>query len=84
MFQWNWKVILDIEVEIDSKIIEVANEHFGLENSNVEVFEDDGRRFINKSQKKYDLIVLDVFNGEIAPSHVLSREAFLQLRVCDY
>ena len=67
-------------VEIDSKIIEVANEHFGLENSNVEVFEDDGRRFINKSQKKYDLIVLDVFNGEIAPSHVLSKEAFLQLR----
>ena len=67
-------------VEIDSKIIEVANEHFGLENSNVEVFEDDGRRFINKTQKKYDLIVLDVFNGEIAPSHVLSREAFLQLR----
>ena len=74
MFQWNWKSP-DIghrvsAVEIDSKIIEVANEHFGLENSNVEVFEDDGRRFINKSQKKYDLIILDVFNGEIAPSHV--------------
>ena len=67
-------------VEIDAKIIEVANEHFGLENSNVEVFEDDGRRFINKVQKKYNLIVLDVFNGEIAPSHVLSKEAFLRMR----
>lgn len=66
-------------VEIDPKIIHVANEYFGLNNSNVDVVEEDGRRFINKTDETYDLIVLDVFNGEIAPSHVLSKEAFERL-----
>lgn len=67
-------------VEIDSKIIHVAHEFFGLNKSTVEVIEEDGRRFINKTIETYDLIVVDVFNGEIAPSHVLSKEAFQRLK----
>ena len=67
-------------VEIDPQIIHVANEYFGLNSSTVDVIEEDGRRFINRTSESYDFIVLDVFNGEIAPSHILSKEAFHRLK----
>jgi predicted membrane-bound spermidine synthase len=44
------------------------------------VIEDDARRFLNANEKKYDLIVMDIFNGEIAPSHVLSTEALRRVK----
>ena len=36
----------------------------------------DARYFLNRSQKKYDYIILDVFNGDVLPEHVLSLESF--------
>ena len=47
-----------------------------MKNSGVRIFHDDARRYIKKSNKKYDFIVLDIFNGETAPSHGLSKESF--------
>jgi hypothetical protein len=62
-------------VELDKGVAYIAKNHFFLD-QNVNVIEDDARRFLNYNDQKYDLIVMDVFNGEIAPSHVLSKEAF--------
>jgi spermidine synthase len=39
----------------------------------------DGRFLINKSQKKYDAIVLDAFLGDSSPSHLMTREAFSEM-----
>jgi hypothetical protein len=61
-------------VELDKGIASFAREYFFL-NDAVNVIEDDARRFLNANEQKYDLIVMDIFNGEIAPSHVLSLEA---------
>lgn len=62
-------------VELDQKIMDIAKNHFYLPPM-VNVINDDARRYLNKKSKIYDLIVMDVFNGEIAPSHVLSLESF--------
>ena len=62
-------------VELDDKIIALSKKYFFLPNS-INVVEDDARRYLNKNKVLYDLIVMDVFNGEIAPSHVLSLESF--------
>ena len=66
-------------VELDKDIASFARDYFFL-NYDVNVIEDDARRFLNANEKKYDLIVMDIFNGEIAPSHVLSLEALNQVK----
>jgi hypothetical protein len=36
----------------------------------------DGRRFVERADRTYDLVVLDAFAGDSSPSHLLTREAF--------
>lgn len=66
-------------VELDKNIASFARDYFFL-NYDVNVIEDDARRFLNANEKKYDLVVMDIFNGEIAPSHVLSMEALERVK----
>jgi len=37
---------------------------------------DDARHYLETSNKKYDLILFDVFKGDVQPPHVLSLECF--------
>ena len=67
--------------EIDQQIIDVAVEYFDLNSTpNIKVFCEDARRYVKKSNIKYDFILVDIFNGEIVPSHGLSIEAFQDLK----
>jgi predicted membrane-bound spermidine synthase len=66
-------------VELDKDIVNIAQEYFFLTDA-VNVIEDDARRYLNSNKQKYDLIVMDIFNGEIAPSHVLSLEALQEIK----
>jgi len=65
--------ICDI-VDIDPEVIRLAKKFFGFK-SNGEIYTEDGRYFLASTSKKYDYVLLDVFNGDITPSHMLSREA---------
>ncbi|MBN1596644.1 fused MFS/spermidine synthase [candidate division FCPU426 bacterium] len=67
-------------VEIDKKIIKVATTYFGIDPDKVKIHLDDGRRFVRHCQNKYDVIVLNTFNGESAPSHMLTREFFQEAK----
>ncbi|WP_371376436.1 spermidine synthase [Thalassotalea aquiviva] len=68
-------------VEIDPAIIRVAKEYFDFKQSKkVKAIAQDGRIFIKRAMrqnKQYDLIILDAFNGEYIPEHLLTKE-FLQ------
>jgi spermidine synthase len=66
-------------VELDKDIIRFSKEYFSLPDD-INVIEDDARRVLNANKNLYDLIVMDIFNGEIAPSHVLSVEAFEKVK----
>jgi len=61
-------------VDIDPHVITIAQDYFNFKNKGVAVAED-GRYFIATAEKLYDYLVLDVFNGDITPSHLLSFEA---------
>lgn len=65
-------------VEIDPAVVRVAREHFGFAPSTrVNVFAQDGRVFVKRalqSGTRYDLIVLDAFNGEYIPEHLMTAE----------
>lgn len=68
-------------IEIDPAVIKVAREYFSFfENDQVKVLDQDGRLFIKRAllkKQKYDWIILDAFNGEYIPEHLLTKE-FLQ------
>jgi predicted membrane-bound spermidine synthase len=63
-------------VELDSRIIDLSDQYFDQLLANVNKVSDDARRYVKSTSEKYDFIILDIFNGEIMPSHGLSKEAF--------
>lgn len=68
-------------VEIDTSVVKVAKDFFGMEETESNrIVEKDARVFVKRElrkEKKYDLIVLDAFNGDYIPEHLMTRE-FLQ------
>ncbi len=66
-------------VELDNRIVEVAQKYFNLSDK-VNVIEDDARHALYQLKSKYDIIVMDMFTGEVASSHVLSLEFFTKLK----
>ncbi len=60
--------------ELDERMHEVSKKYFGL-SPKISVMIDDARHYIETTQKKYDLIVFDVFKGEENPDHVFTKES---------
>lgn len=67
-------------VEINPAVIPVAQRFFDLDPAKIHLTVDDGRHYLNRCRKKYDVVVLDAFLGDSSPSHLLSREAFTAIR----
>lgn len=67
-------------VEINPAITQVAVRYFDLELDRLHLVIDDGRYFLNKTSRFYDVIILDAFLGDSSPSHLLTREAFNAVR----
>lgn len=65
-------------VEIDSKIINIAEERFGIkEKDNLKIYEMDARPFLVKTQKKYGAIEIDLFQGSpYIPFYATTKEFF--------
>jgi len=65
-------------VEIDPAVIEVGRRFFKLDEfPNVRAHADDARRFLQRSDRKYDLIFGDAYNGvRHIPAHLVTREFF--------
>lgn len=65
-------------VEIDGAVIRVARQFFGFRTGpNMRVFEEDGRVYVKRARKegaRYDLVMLDAFDHEYIPEHLLTRE----------
>lgn len=67
-------------VEINPAIVPVAEKFFHLEPNRLRLTIDDGRHFLNRCERQYDVVVLDAFLGDSSPSHLLTREAFQSIR----
>jgi spermidine synthase len=64
-------------VELDPVVVEMAKKHFGIRNDkNFTVEVGDGRRYLMRSKKKWDLIMIDAYRGPFVPFHLLTREFF--------
>ncbi|RBP82517.1 methyltransferase domain-containing protein [Marinomonas rhizomae] len=71
-------------VEIDPAVVKVARKYFHfIETNKVISTIQDGRIFIKRAalkQKKYDWIILDAFNGDYIPEHLLTKEFFEEVK----
>jgi spermidine synthase/uncharacterized protein (DUF697 family) len=66
-------------IEIDPMSEKVAREHFGLPPA-VKVIVGDARTETVRLPEQYEVIVLDAFSGDSPPFHLLTREAFVELK----
>jgi spermidine synthase len=71
--------------EIDPAVIDVARDFFGLQESDsMKVLAADGRQFLRRSTRAYDLIVLDAYTtnryGTGIPYSLVTREFFQLVR----
>ena len=64
-------------VEIDSKMTELAEKYFNLDKNNkrLNIYHQDGRRYLNSTNNKYDCILIDAFKGLNAPFQLTTVEA---------
>lgn len=67
-------------VEINPTVVPVAREFFDLDTSAFTLTIGDGRQYLNRCTNRFDVVVLDAFLGEAAPSHLMTREAFGEIR----
>ena len=58
----------------------MAARYFDFQPEKVHLTIDDGRHFLNRCRKQYDVVILDAFLGDSSPSHLLTREAFASIR----
>lgn len=63
-------------VEINPDVIPMARAHFDFEPEKMRLVVGDGRQFLNTATERYDVVILDAFLGDAAPTHLMSREAF--------
>ncbi len=66
-------------VEIDDKITDLAHEYFDLP-EDIKVTTYDGRAFLNVSDKKYDVIMVDAYQDITIPFQMSSVEFFRLVR----
>jgi spermidine synthase len=69
-------------VEIDPMVADVARKYFDVQPSDrLRIHLGDGRMFLNRSQEKWDLIIIDAYTtnryGDTMPPHLVTREFFV-------
>ncbi len=64
-------------VEIDPDVIEAARLYFDLrDDPRLTVYNEDGRRYLQRTEKRYDLVVLDAYSKTYVPFHLMTLEFF--------
>lgn len=67
-------------VEIDPALESISKNHFNFaQPKNVHLIFDDARRYVNQSQAKYDVILVDVYGDTAIPFALTTREFGQQL-----
>jgi predicted membrane-bound spermidine synthase len=67
-------------VEIDPAVIDVSRRFFGLpEDTRLRVFNEDARRFVQRSTDTYDIIIVDCYYSDSLPFHLATQEFFAEL-----
>jgi spermidine synthase len=64
-------------VDVERAVVPLAEKYFGFAG---EVTISDGRAFLDRTQRRFDAILLDTFLGASVPEHLYTKEAFTRMR----
>lgn len=68
-------------VELDPGVIALAQRHFGVrQGPRLRIVQRDGRIFANRDRARYDIILVDAYQGTLVPFHLVTREFFTILK----
>jgi spermidine synthase len=71
-------------VEIDPAVLSVARRYFGFStDARVRVFTQDGRTYVRQAGhagQRYDLVMLDAYDNQYIPEHMLTREFLSEVK----
>jgi spermidine synthase len=71
-------------VEVDPAVVRVAQQYFGFHtDAHMHVFEEDGRAYVRRilrTEQRYALIMLDAYDHQYIPEHLLTQEFLTQVR----
>ncbi len=68
-------------VEIDPAIVNVGRKYFAMNETNLHVYVQDGRTFLETTHAHYDLIAIDAFQQPYIPFQLTTREFFSTIRL---
>jgi spermidine synthase len=72
-------VTIDV-VDIDPEVIAIATQYFQVpEDARLRLHPQDGRRFVQQTDARYDLIFLDAYNSDTIPFHLTTREFYREV-----
>jgi len=67
-------------VELDPLVVEAARKFMALESPNLNIIVDDGRYYLSRSRKVYDVIAVDAYRPPYIPFHLTTREFFQEVK----
>jgi len=67
-------------VELDPAIVAVARRYFDLQEPNVRAIVHDGRYFLARTARRYDVVAIDAYRPPYIPFHLTTREFFALVR----
>jgi spermidine synthase len=71
-------------VEIDPAVVRVSHDYFGFQaDARVHIIVQDGRAYVRQALRgstRYDLVMLDAYERQYIPEHMLTREFLQQVR----
>lgn len=67
-------------VEIDPVIVRVARRYFDMNEPNLNAIVQDGRYFLETTDRKYDVVGIDAYRQPYIPFHLTTREFFSRVR----
>jgi spermidine synthase len=67
-------------VEINAAVLDPAQRFFDLKPEKMNIHIADGREYVHRADRRYDANILDTFLGDSPPSHMMTREAFRDMK----
>lgn len=75
-----WPSAKIVGIEIDPKMIEVGRKFFDLDEKNLRIHIQDAFEYVKKTKDRFDLIVVDLFSGELFPKEAESENFIRNLK----
>jgi spermidine synthase len=67
-------------VEIDPVVVDVAKRYFGLpEDERLNVVVEDARRYVQRTDETYDIVIVDAYYADSLPFHLTTAEFFTEI-----